>query len=79
MTISNHFINARIAAAMGESNLRPLPDYLGNDEDGKRFVDAADELLKDEELNPEAGSMLDVLLEHQGPVLYRVTLLGLVR
>lgn len=79
MTFSNHFINARIAEVLCESNMHPTPDYLGNEEDGKRFVAAVDQHLKDEEINPEVGSMESFMLKQQGPVLYRVTLLGLVR
>lgn len=79
MTFSNQFINARIAGVMSESNMLPSPDYLGNEEDGKRFIDAADQLLKDEEINPEDGTIEAFMLEQQGPVLYRVILLGLVR
>ena len=78
MTFSNHFINSRIASAMGESNIHSTPDYIGNDEDGKRFIAVADQVLNDEDLNPQDGSVEAIILEHQGPVLYRVTLLGLV-
>lgn len=79
MTFSNHFINARIAGAMSESNLKPVPDYIGNKEDGNRFIEAADQLLKEDEINPKDGTMEAFMLEQQGPVLYRVMLLGLMR
>lgn len=64
---------------MSESNLYPAPDYIGNEEDRKRFIEAANQLLKEEEISPKDGTMEAFMLEQQGPVLYRVTLLGLVR
>lgn len=79
MTFSNDFINARIADFMLESNLRPKPDYIRNGADGQRFLDATQSLLTQEELEPEAGSMESGLLTSMGTVLYRVTMIGLIR
>ena len=55
MTFSNDFINARIADVMLESNRRPKPDYIRNEADGQRFLDATQSLLTQEQLEPEAG------------------------
>lgn len=79
MTFSNDFINARIADVMLESNRRPKPDYIRNPKDGQRFLDATQSLLTEEQLEPEAGSMESSMLESMGPVLYRVTMIGLIR
>lgn len=79
MTFSNDFINARIADVMRESNLRPKPDYIRNEADGQRFLDATQSLLTQEQLEPEAGSMESGMLKSMGPVLYRVTMIGLIR
>ena len=79
MTFSNDFINARIADVMLETNLRPKPDYIRNPKDGQRFLDATQNLLTKDQLEPETGSMEDGLLGSMGPVLYRVTMLGLIR
>ena len=78
MTFSNDFINARIADVMLESNRRPKPDYIRNEADGQRFLDATQSLFTQEQLQPEAGSMERGMLESMGPVLYRVTMLGLI-
>ena len=78
MTFSNDFINARIADVMLESNRRPKPDYIRNPKDGQRFLDATQSLLTQEQLEPEAGSMESSMLESMGPVLYRVTMIGLI-
>lgn len=78
MTFSNEFINARIADVMLESNLRPKPDYIRNEADSQRFLEATQSLLTQEQLQPEAGSMERGMLESMGPVLYRVTMLGLI-
>ena len=78
MTFSNDFINARIADVMLESNRRPKPDYIRNPKDGQRFLDATQSLLTQEQLQPEAGSVERGMLESMGPVLYRVTMLGLI-
>lgn len=79
MTFSNDFINARIADVMLESNRRPKPDYIRNVADGQRFLDATQSLLTQDQLEPEAGSIEDAMLDSMGPVLYRVTMLGLIR
>ena len=79
MTFSNDFINARIADVMLETDRRPKPDYMRNEADGQRFLDATQSLLTQEQLQPEAGSMEDAMLNSMGPVLYRVTMLGLIR
>ena len=78
MTFSNDFINARIADVMLETDRRPKPDYMRNEADGQRFLDATQSLLTQEQLQPEAGSMERGMLESMGPVLYRVTMLGLI-
>lgn len=79
MTFTNDFINARIADVMLESNRRPKPDYIRNEADGQRFLDATQSLFTQEQLQPEAGSMESFMLISQGPVLYRVIMLGLIR
>ncbi|WP_436076224.1 hypothetical protein [Acidovorax delafieldii] len=79
MTFSNDFINARISDVMLESNLRPKPDYIRNEADGQRFLDATQSLFTQEQLQPEAGSIEGSMLESMEPVLYRVTMLGLIR
>lgn len=79
MTFSNDFINARIAEAMLEIDRRPKPDYIRNQKDAQRFLDATQNLLTKDQLEPETGSMEDGLLGSMGPVLYRVTMLGLIR
>lgn len=79
MTFSNDFINARIADVMLETDRRPKPDYMRNEADGQRFLDATQSLLTQEQLQPEAGSVERGMLESMGPVLYRVTMLGLIR
>ncbi len=78
MTFSNDLINARIADVMLESNLRTKPDYIRNEADGQRFLDATQSLFAQEQLVPEAGGMERAMLESMGPVFYRVTMLGLI-
>ena len=78
MTFSNDFINARISDVMLESNLLPKPDYIRNEADGQRFLDATQCLLTQKQIQPEAGSMERGMLESMGPILYRVTMLGLI-
>lgn len=79
MTFSNDFINARITGAMLETDRRPKPDYIRNQKDAQRFLDATQSLLTQEQLEPEPGSMERAMHDSMGPVLYRVTMLGLIR
>lgn len=79
MTFSNDFINARIADVMHESNRCPKQNYIRNVADGQRFLDATQSLLTQEQLETEAGSMESFMFNSNGPVLYRVIMLGLIR
>ena len=67
----------RVACPIGFL-LRPKPDYIRNEADGPRFLDATQCLLTQKQIQPKAGSMERGMLESMGPVLYRVTMLGLI-
>lgn len=69
-------INAAIAHYMREEELRPLPDYINEPEDEKRFVLLAELAVRN--LGSKALDLYEILQQTHGKVVALVSVLRLM-